>query len=702
MKKLVVLCCILGLGLLTIGIIHGQNSSGLKWHRSDYGQIYASPSIGDDGTVYAGNRSNWFYAVNLDGTLKWSYNTGSVHDSSPAIGSDGTIYVGGRDVFPGGPGFKFFAFNPSGTLKWKKDGIGGNSSPARGLDGTIYFSSSPWNFPYYIDGNLYALNPENGNILWSQPFGGDASPAVGSDGTVYHVSGYKLYAFSPNNGSIKWTLDPLVNPFSMAPAASPIVDADGTIFFAVYNVLIAANPNGTEKWRYTFPNMKGISELSLGSDGTLYFGFSGSLYALYANNGIQKWACPLGSDSDNRGAPTIGLDGNIYYVTLAGYFLGLDPQGNIVQQLYLDNAFGLTSPNTSPALAPDGTAFFGGGGGDQYNTATGLYAVQTTSLGLANSSWPKFMHDNKNTGQTPPTAPNHPPSAANQSVATNKNTPIPITLSATDADNDPLSYTITLDPAHGSLSGTAPSVTYTPATGYTGPDSFQFKANDGQADSNLASVSINVKANDVIPVTLQLLSSQGQGLGGGTAQYYSAGWKDFGVTDGNGQVTKDLAPGTYTFRMTYENASNDKSQNITTNPSVGFQTASITVQLKNSAATPIDTGSVQYYAGGWRTFGATSGGQAIKEILPGTYTFRMTYENASNDKSQNISTNPAVVFQTGKVVSSSGKCTKFYAGGWRTFTNGMELLPIAYTFRFSDGSPDTNFAIAAAIENSIR
>ena len=36
--------------------------------------------------------------------------------------------------------------------------------------------------------------------------------------------------------------------------------------------------------------------------------------------------------------------------------------------------------------------------------------------------------------------------------------------------------------AHGVLTGTAPNVTYTPATGYLGTDTFTFKANDGKAD----------------------------------------------------------------------------------------------------------------------------------------------------------------------------------------------------------------------------
>jgi hypothetical protein len=58
-------------------------------------------------------------------------------------------------------------------------------------------------------------------------------------------------------------------------------------------------------------------------------------------------------------------------------------------------------------------------------------------------------------------------------------------------------------PTHGTLSGTAPSLTYTPATDYIGADSFAFKANDGTADSNTAIVSITVNApSDLTPPTV--------------------------------------------------------------------------------------------------------------------------------------------------------------------------------------------------------
>ncbi|HOI96063.1 MAG TPA: Ig-like domain-containing protein, partial [Syntrophobacter fumaroxidans] len=74
-----------------------------------------------------------------------------------------------------------------------------------------------------------------------------------------------------------------------------------------------------------------------------------------------------------------------------------------------------------------------------------------------------------------------------------------ITLTGTDADGDTLSFTVTSSPAHGTLSGTAPNLTYTPAAGYHGPDAFEFKVNDGKADSAAATVSITVNAVNHLP-----------------------------------------------------------------------------------------------------------------------------------------------------------------------------------------------------------
>ena len=89
---------------------------------------------------------------------------------------------------------------------------------------------------------------------------------------------------------------------------------------------------------------------------------------------------------------------------------------------------------------------------------------------------------------------NQPPVANGQTVNTPEDTAVPITLTASDSNNDPLTYAVVTQPAHGSLSGSAPNVSYQPAANYNGPDSFTFKANDGQADGNTATVSITVAA----------------------------------------------------------------------------------------------------------------------------------------------------------------------------------------------------------------
>ncbi len=78
---------------------------------------------------------------------------------------------------------------------------------------------------------------------------------------------------------------------------------------------------------------------------------------------------------------------------------------------------------------------------------------------------------------------NDAPEAVAQSAATDEDTSVALTLAGTDVDGDGLTYSVVQAPSHGTLSGTAPNLTYTPAADYHGPDSFTFRVNDGQADS---------------------------------------------------------------------------------------------------------------------------------------------------------------------------------------------------------------------------
>lgn len=96
-------------------------------------------------------------------------------------------------------------------------------------------------------------------------------------------------------------------------------------------------------------------------------------------------------------------------------------------------------------------------------------------------------------------APSLPPTADNKNIETNTGTPVQITLTGTDSVSvDTLKFSVVSLPQHGSLAHSTAlnSVIYTPKSGFSGTDSFQYKATNGQgADSNMSTVAINVKAS---------------------------------------------------------------------------------------------------------------------------------------------------------------------------------------------------------------
>ena len=78
----------------------------------------------------------------------------------------------------------------------------------------------------------------------------------------------------------------------------------------------------------------------------------------------------------------------------------------------------------------------------------------------------------------------------------------------TDADGDTLTATKVGDPAHGTVALNANgSFTYTPTSGYFGPDSFTYTASDGVASSSTTTVSLTIEKVDHRP-TLALVGDQ--------------------------------------------------------------------------------------------------------------------------------------------------------------------------------------------------
>ena len=104
---------------------------------------------------------------------------------------------------------------------------------------------------------------------------------------------------------------------------------------------------------------------------------------------------------------------------------------------------------------------------------------------------------------------NDPPVADGQAVTTDEDMPEDIILAASDVDDDALTYSIVSGPEHGALSGTGDVWIYTPDPDYEGSDSFTFRASDGVADSNVATITIEVDAVNDAPAIEDVLPLSG-------------------------------------------------------------------------------------------------------------------------------------------------------------------------------------------------
>ena len=123
------------------------------------------------------------------------------------------------------------------------------------------------------------------------------------------------------------------------------------------------------------------------------------------------------------------------------------------------------------------------------------------------------------TGTITITDTNQAPIANDMSLSLDREGSIDFTLDASDQDGDSLSKTIVSQPDNGTLvPGAGLNYTYTPDSGYFGTDSFTYKVNDGNSDSDVKTVSFdidqvvkNLRNNSSFYVTVEK-SPQGDNL----------------------------------------------------------------------------------------------------------------------------------------------------------------------------------------------
>lgn len=103
---------------------------------------------------------------------------------------------------------------------------------------------------------------------------------------------------------------------------------------------------------------------------------------------------------------------------------------------------------------------------------------------------------------------NDAPTAPDQAVQTDEDTSVSIALTASDVEQSPLQFSVSIAPQHGTLGAilaggsSSATVVYTPRENYHGLDTFSFVAHDGDAGSAAATVALNVRAVNDAPVAV--------------------------------------------------------------------------------------------------------------------------------------------------------------------------------------------------------
>ncbi len=265
-----------------------------------------------------------------------------------------------------------------GTLRWRFPEKPSRSQtfyapPVLTPDGQLLAAS--------YDHNLYSLNPENGQLLWT--FAGatnhyigaplvteDAIYAPNADGGLYALTlqgeqrwvfrsrhalwatpatdgrrlylpamDHHLYALHPADGQVIWQVD------LGGAMASPPALADGVLYVGTFaDKVVAVNAeDGTVRWEAA--TNAWVWSTPLLSQGRLFFGdVSGTFYALNAEDGKTLWS--IQPDGPIVGAPAAG-DDTLYFTTEQGTLYAVSAEDGTVRWIY---AMGVTL-QTGPVVA---------------------------------------------------------------------------------------------------------------------------------------------------------------------------------------------------------------------------------------------------------------------------------------------------------------------------------------------------------------
>ncbi len=270
-------------------------------------QGWSAATIEGD-TLYIGTMEGDVRALDVaTGATKCTYVLESEDDNKraiygkPAVAGD-RLYIGGYDGMMYALPLECETAWDNGDEDWKQS-VGDARPPEPIVGSPVFVPESELVLIGSSDGNLYALDGEEGFELWRFPTGDKiwGTPTM-QDGVAYFGSlDHSVYAVTVDRESAQllWRF-----PVNGGVSAAPVV-ADGRVYVGAFDSIFYAvdAQSGEEVWRFD-GSRKWFWGAAVATEDTVYVAaLDGILYALDAADGEPRWQ--LNTEEPIIGSPVI-------------------------------------------------------------------------------------------------------------------------------------------------------------------------------------------------------------------------------------------------------------------------------------------------------------------------------------------------------------------------------------------------------------
>ena len=501
--------------------VHVSTNSGTTWTAVGAARDWEAVTSSADGMKLAGAVYNGLIYTTTDGGTNWT-TRGSVNRyfTSIASSADGTK-LAATEV-----NGLIYTSDDSGATWTARESARAWSSISMSADGKQLLAGVLGGKLYYSDDSGVSWSAKDEVRVWgSVAIAGDGGNALAAvlDGGLYRAARYESEFTLSGVEDTMTTVAGFVTEISAGPAS----ESSQVVSFVLSSNnanLFSEGPAISTAGELTFTPAADAVGTALVEVYALDNG--GTNYAGVNRSAVKRFKITVTGEND---APVAGsqavaaVEDTAKAITLGAY----DAEASALTYTVVRPPTKGTLSGTAPNLVYTPSTNANGADNFTYKVSDGTLESGVATVTIVVS------------------AVNDLPVVSGQSVTTDEDAPVAITLSGSDVDGDTLTYTVVAGPTKGELTGTAPNLVYVPNSDVSGTDSFTYKVNDGTADSGLATVSITVASVNDAPVagtlsvktdedTATMITLQGFDPEGATLTYAVVRQPANGVVSGEG------------------------------------------------------------------------------------------------------------------------------------------------------------------------